>query len=286
MIDCERCSTHNRPMRNGLSHSVAFRRARSALNRTPRVGAEWIRQERRPPRELAEFFRPAAALQDELGTYQSPSTFQDGSRVQSADDWQRRRREIVQHWQQAMGPWPGLIETPRVIAGPITRRENITQRQLQLEIGLGGQMVDAFLLVPDGDGPFPAVLDVYYDAQTGIGKGTPLRDHAWQLAKRGFVTLSIGKPNTGVDLENADQIPSRGLPYFGPVDKPLEVQPLSALAYAAANAHTFFIQAPRSLSGSHWHRGAFLRRQVGVAGSVSARTIFLCRVVRPRNRLR
>ena len=95
-------------------------------------------------------------------------------------------------------------------------------------------MVDAFMLVPDGDGPFPAVLNLYYDAQTGIGKGTPLRDHAWQLAKRGFVTLSIGKPNTGVNLKNKAQIPSQGLPYFGPVGKPLNVQPLSALAYAAA----------------------------------------------------
>ena len=222
--------------------SISARKIRAQQDASRR--ADWILQERKPPKELTKFFRPATEHQDNLGTYQSPLVFQDGSRVQSADDWQRRRQEIGQHWQQAMGPWPDLIETPRVVAGPITRRENITQRQLQIEIGLGGEMVDAFLLVPDGDGPFPAVLDVYYDAQTGIGKGTPLRDHAWQLAKRGFVTLSIGKPNTGINLEDAEQIPSRGLPYFGPVGKPLEVQPLSALAYAAASAHTFLSTRP------------------------------------------
>ena len=57
---------------------------------------------------------------------------------------------------------------------------------------------DAYLLRPDGQGPFPAVVVVYYEAKTGIGMGkSPLRDFAWQLARRGFVTLSLGgDPNT------------------------------------------------------------------------------------------
>ena len=33
----------------------------------------------------------------------------------------------------------------------VTRRENITQRQLKIRIGIGGEMVDAFMLVPDGE---------------------------------------------------------------------------------------------------------------------------------------
>jgi arylsulfatase A-like enzyme/dienelactone hydrolase len=205
---------------------------------------EWIRKRRQPPAELAEFFHPTDSYRNNLGSYRSPLKFYDGSQVQSADDWLRRRQEIEQYWQQAMGAWPELIASPRIEPGPITRREKITQRQLRIEVGLGGEMVDAFLLVPDGDGPFPAVLDVYYDAQTGVGKGTPDRDFAWQLAQRGFVTLSMGKPNTGVNLADKANIPSRGLPYFGPVGKPLNVQPLSALAYAAANAHTVLANRP------------------------------------------
>ncbi len=57
---------------------------------------------------------------------------------------------------------------------------------------------DAYLLRPDGQGPFPAVVVVYYEAKTGIAMGkSPLRDFAWQLARRGFVTLSLGgDPNT------------------------------------------------------------------------------------------
>ena len=63
-------------------------------------------------------------------------------------------------------------------------------------------------------------------------------------AKRGFVTLSIGKPNTGINLDGPNQIPSRSLPYFGPEGQTVKVQPLSALAYAAANAHTVLANRP------------------------------------------
>jgi len=125
-----------------------------------------------------------------------------------------------------------------------SQRESITQQQLRIEIALGGEMVDALLLVPDGvvpswKGPAqkrPAVLVVYYDAESGVGSGAPFRDYGWQLAKRGFVALSIGKPNVHIDFMSTNQ--PRTEPYLGPVGKPVRVEPLSALAYAAANAHT------------------------------------------------
>jgi hypothetical protein len=147
-----------------------------------------------------------------------------------------------------MGPWPPLIERPRTEVVNTTRRENITQQQLRIEIALGGDMVDALLLVPDGDVPAwkrpaqkrPAVLVVYYDAETGVGLGAPFRDYGWQLAKRGFVALSIGKPNAHIDFASTNK--PRTEPYLGPVGKPVRIQPLSALAYAAANAHGVLAQ--------------------------------------------
>jgi arylsulfatase A-like enzyme/dienelactone hydrolase len=222
--------------------SISARKIRARQDTARR--AEWIAEDRRAPEELAAFFKPPEEYRNDMGEFRSPLVFKDGSQVESDADWPRRRKEILSTWQETMGPWPALIKQPRVESVKITRRENITQRQLRIEIGLGGQMMDAFMLVPDGDGPFPAVLDVYYDAQTGIGLGTPERDFAWQLAKRGFVTLSIGKPNTGVNLDDPKQIPGRPLPYFGPEGRPVEVQPLSALAYAAANAHTVLANRP------------------------------------------
>jgi dienelactone hydrolase len=122
------------------------------------------------------------------------------------------------------------------------RRENLTQHQLRLGIAVEGDMVDGLLLVPDGKGPFPAVLVVYYDAQTGVGLGNKMRDYGWHLAKRGFIALSIGKPTSRIDFDNPGNV--RGGTYFGPVGKPALVQPLSLLAYVAANAHTALAQRP------------------------------------------
>src|SRR5437588_11731721 len=82
---------------------------------------------------------------------------------------------------------------------------------------------DAYLLVPDGKGPFPAILVVFYDAKTGIGQGKSNHcDFAWQLARRGFVTLSLGSPPAS----------------FYPDKDKVQLQPLSYHAYVAANCHS------------------------------------------------
>lgn len=200
------------------------------------------RDNRRPPAALAEFFRPPEKYRADLGTFRSPLKFADGTTAKTPEDWQRRRKEILTTWHQAMGPWPALIQKPQLETVKTTRRENVTQHQIRLGIGLGGEMMDAFLLVPDGKGPFPAVVVVYYDAQTGVGLGTKLRDYGWHLAKRGFVVLSLGKPNASVNLDDSNK--AKGEPFLGTPGKAVRVEPLSALAYVAANAHLFLAQRP------------------------------------------
>ena len=222
--------------------SISARRIRARADAARR--AKWIQKDHAPPKDLALFFRPPKAYAGDFGEYRSPLVDHYGRRIDTVQAWMRRRQEIRDYWHQVLGPWPPLIEKPKWETVAVTRRRSVTQRQLRLHIGLGEEPVDAFLLVPDGDGPFPAVLVVYYDAQSGIGRGTPMRDFGWQLARRGFVTLSIGKPNTGVNLADPKNIPGRNLPYFGPANRPLTVQPLSALAYAAANARVFLASRP------------------------------------------
>src|SRR5581483_3824777 len=117
-------------------------------------------QNPQPPAELAEFFRPPDRYKTDLGKFRSPLLFADGQQVRTAEDWKRRRAEILATWHKIMGPWPELIARPRVETVKTTRRDTITQLQLRLGIALGEEMVDAFLLVPDGKGPFPAVLVV------------------------------------------------------------------------------------------------------------------------------
>src|SRR5437870_3513345 len=71
------------------------------------------------------------------------------------------------------------------------------------------------------------------------------RDGTWkaigQYPNKG-TALSIGKPNARIDFTSTNQ--PRTEPYLGPVGKPLRVEPLSALAYAAANAHTVLARRP------------------------------------------
>ncbi len=221
--------------------SISARKMRIAEDAPRR--AQWVAENHLPPAELAEFFAPTDQYEGEFGEFCSPLVFTDGSEVDSPEDWLRRREEILDSWHDIMGRWPELIEKPSWESVQVSRRDNVTQRQLRIEIGVGGEMVDAFMLIPDGDGPFPAVVVPYYDAQTGAGLGMELRDFGWQLAKRGFVTLSIGKPNSGVDFEDYHKAGHRGQ-YFGSEGKPIDVQPISALAYAAANAHTFLSGRP------------------------------------------
>lgn len=185
------------------------------------------------PKKIAALFEPPADLSGDLGGYKSPLILNDGTTAKTPADWSRRRREIIATWEDFMGSWPLLIDRPSINYISKERRENITQHKMSVEIAPDQQTVDGYILIPDGNGPFPAVLVVYYDAETGAGLGKEGRDFALQLTRRGFVTMSIGTP----------EFCSLKAPY-----KPLcdtQFQPLSALAYVAANCHTALASLPQ-----------------------------------------
>src|SRR5262249_37791572 len=107
-----------------------------------------------------------------------------------------------------------------------------------------GQTADGYLLVPKGRGPFPAVLVPFYEPFTSIGEGAKGRgrgthDYGLQLVRRGFVTLSIGTPGWSVAQAGAD---TRQL--LTDAGTRQRRQPLTLLAYAAANCHTALTQMP------------------------------------------
>jgi hypothetical protein len=172
--------------------------------------------------QLSSLFSPPADFAKQFGRYRSPLEFEDGRQVTSAADWPRRRQEILKTWHDFLGPWPPLVASPKIEYLAEERRGDLTQHHVRIEIAPGRMTDDAYLLVPDGKGPFPAVLVVYYDAKTGAGLGKELRDFGYQLAKRGFVTLSLGGPA-------GSPVPKAGQPIL---------QPLSYNAYVAANCHT------------------------------------------------
>jgi len=217
------------------------------------------------PESLRPIFAPPAQYANDFGNYKSPLTFNDGAPVKTPADWQKRRQEILATWRNLLGTWPPLIEKPKVQYLEQQHRDSFMQHKVVVEIAPGGQTVAGYLLVPDGDeqrtapqirnlqsdnsaeggrllpgvvpeirnqkSRFPAVLVVFYDPETAIGLGKEMRDFGLQLAQRGFVVLSIGTP----------EFCSLKPPYKPLCETPTgqpQLQPLSALAYVAANCHT------------------------------------------------
>ncbi len=161
-----------------------------------------------------------------MGVYRSPLLFSDGSKVKTVEQWYRRREEIASEWERLLGKWPPLITEPQVEVMATTSREGCTQHQIRF-LWTPTESTTGYLLIPSGDGPHPAVVVVFYEPETAIGLGKPDRDFALQLARRGFVTLSIG-------TTEATQAKTYSLYY--PSIEDATIQPLSMLAYAAANA--------------------------------------------------
>jgi hypothetical protein len=178
-------------------------------------------------KQITPLFAPPPEFAGDYGSFRSPLRFYDGTPVRTAADWQRRRREILARWHGMMGPWPPVIDQPKVEIVATERREDFLQRRIRFQ-WLPDEMTEGYLLVPEGAGLRPAVLVVFYEPETAIGQGKENRDFAYQLTKRGFVTLSMG---------NRGGLDSKTYAIYYPSKEKAAIQPLSALAYAAANAY-------------------------------------------------
>ena len=175
--------------------------------------------------QLAPFFSPPAEWSHAAG--RSPLLFEDGRRAETAEQWQQRRREILKRWHEILGPWPALVKEPvieRLSPAAAGDPEHVRVQIAQ------DQWAEGYLIIPDGSGPFPAVIVPYYEPETSIGRSEQkLRDFGLQLSRRGFVTLSIGSP--GGDARK-------------PATGEAVCQPLSYLAYLAANCLNALARLP------------------------------------------
>ena len=177
--------------------------------------------------KIAPYFTPPAKFKDQYGAFRSPLKFYNGDTVATPEDWKQRREEIYNQWENMLGKWPPLIESQEFEIMETIHRDSFTQHHIRF-FWTPDEKTNAYLLIPDGEGKKPAVVTVYYEPETAIGMGeNPNRDFAYQLAKRGFVTLSIG-------TSAATQAKTYAL-YYPDIEN-AELAPLSMLAYAAANA--------------------------------------------------
>lgn len=186
--------------------------------------------------KIAPYFTPPDTLRDQFGDYRSPLRFYDGRPVRNKSDWKQRRREILARWHEMMGEWPALMTEQKMEMVDSVRRENFVQYRVRFK-WTPTEWTEGYLLVPQGGRKrkLPAVITVYYEPETAIGQGQPQRDFALQLARRGFVTLSLG-------TTEATAARTYGL-YYPSLDE-ANVQPLSMLACAAANAWHVLANTP------------------------------------------
>lgn len=173
------------------------------------------------PEELKPWFSPPPEFENEYGEYRSPLLTASGKRIEDDEGWMNRRKKLLEEWHGLLGEWPDILENPKVEYIESTQRGSIMQHRVKIEVAPGWTR-NAYLLVPDLEGSLPAALVVYYDAETGAGLDGELRDFAWQLAQRGFVTLSLGS-----DYDTN----------YYPDEDSAVLQPLSMLAYIAANSY-------------------------------------------------
>ncbi len=190
---------------------------------------------------LAGFFEPPPEFAGEFGPYRSPLRFADGSTVGSAADWARRRHEIFETWQRRLGGWPPRVERPNVERLESVAQPGYVQQHVRVQITPDGKTAEGYLLVPEGKGPFPAVLVPFYEPLTSIGqgaKGKGTHDYGLQLVRRGFVTLSIGTPAPPDEsgAETRELLVAAGIAQ--------NRQPLGYLAYVASSCHTALAQMP------------------------------------------
>lgn len=178
-------------------------------------------------RAIASYLYPPKEFEYSFHGYRTPLEFYDGSLVKDKSYWKERRNEIRTRWMSMMGEWPDIIDDQEFEIVGEERLDSITRYKVRFNWTPNAQ-TEGYLLIPEGEGKKPAVISVFYEPETAAGiEGKPHRDFAYQLAKRGFVTLSIGTSETTKDKTYSIYYPNR---------ENAGLQPLSALAYAAANA--------------------------------------------------
>lgn len=196
----------------------------STLNAPAQLSQEYGKKD---SKLLGSFFTPPEEYRNIYGDYRSPLIFYNGDTVRTKQEWQRRRQEIHSRWMGMMGEWPPVMQDQQFEIIETIMREDFTQHRVKF-YWTPNEETEGYLLVPETKGKKAAIITVFYEPGTALGiGGKPHRDFAYQLVKRGFVSLSIGTTETTQNKTYSIYYPSR---------ENAVIQPLSTLAYAAANA--------------------------------------------------
>lgn len=177
--------------------------------------------------KIESYFTPPADYINNYGNFRSPLKFYNGDTVATREDWLLRRKEIKDTWMGLMGMWPPVLTDQKFEIIETVEKDTYLQHKVRF-YWTPNEQTEGYLLIPRNKGKKPAVITVFYEPETAVGMGSkPNRDFALQLTKRGFVTLSLGTTRTSLEKNYSIYYPGREY---------ASIQPLSVLAYAAANA--------------------------------------------------
>ncbi len=115
----------------------------------------------------------------------------------SLEEWNRRREETRKTLGTLLGDLPPRPAPPRASVEHREEREGYRLEKILLDNGAGAKITST-LLVPEGKGPFPALLYLHWHAgQYGLGKAelweeTPTKEgrRGEDLVKRGYVVFA------------------------------------------------------------------------------------------------
>lgn len=123
--------------------------------------------------------------------------------ITTAADVQARQAHVRDVLADIVGPLP-TTDAPLDVRVTRTQARDGYRIEHVLFDSLPGYRVTALAYVPDGPGPFPAVIGTAGHSE--VGKAHPLYQHAWiSLARRGFVVLAYDPPGQGERIEYLDE---------------------------------------------------------------------------------
>lgn len=135
-----------------------------------------------------------------------------GRPVTTADQWNKKRRAVLEHMQEAMGPLPRLKDHPSFDSHKLDSVVEDTYIRYTIIFTVAkGEQLPALLYVPRGHANgerIPAVIALHGTDKLGklsVAGQSALanRDYAKKLAERGYVVLAPDYPDFG-GLENYD----------------------------------------------------------------------------------
>lgn len=127
----------------------------------------------------------------------------DVSKLNTADDWQKRQRWLRSSLQKAVGPFPERTPLNAVISGTI-ERDNFKVEKLYFESRPGFRVTAAIFIPKNKTGPLPAIIYCSGHSSNGFRSAVYQRV-ILNYVKKGFVVFAFDPVGQGERIQYPDK---------------------------------------------------------------------------------